>query len=83
MLAKLIQGRAPNRRSSATALVQHLEEIASKSGCQAVGLHTVLETGNVVIFERMGFILESQKPTDLFESETFSTLSEIVMRKDL
>ena len=71
------------RRGVATVLVQRLEEVAAESGCHAVVLHTVLETGNVVIFERMGFVIESRQPTDLFESDAFPILSEVVMRKDL
>ncbi len=67
----------------ATALLQRLEEVAAESGCHAVVLHTVLETGNVTIFERMGFVIESRQLTDLFESDASSTLSEVTMRKDL
>jgi N-acetylglutamate synthase-like GNAT family acetyltransferase len=68
------------RRGVATALVQRLEEVAAESGCHGVVLHTVLETGNVAIFERMGFVIESQQPTGLFESDAFPMLTEVVMR---
>lgn len=71
------------RRGVAAALVQYLEGIAAESGCRAVALQTVLETGNVTVFERMGFVIESQKPTDLFESEAFSSLTEVAMRKEI
>ena len=71
------------RRGVATALVQRLREVAAEFGCHAVVLHTVLETGNVTIFERMGFVIESRQLTDLFESDASSTLSEVAMRKDL
>jgi ribosomal protein S18 acetylase RimI-like enzyme len=72
---------AVRRRGVARALVQHLERIARSCGCTAVGLHTVRETGNVEIFERLGFVVESEGPTDLFESQTFPELSEVVLSK--
>lgn len=67
----------------ATAMVQHLERIGRARGCKAISLNTVRETGNVEVFERMGFEVESQAPTLLFESETASTLYEVVMVKDI
>ena len=48
-----------------------------------MALHTVRETGNVAIFERLGFVVESEKPTALFESDTFAELSEVVMVKEI
>ena len=71
------------RRGVATALIQQLESIGRSCGCTSVLLHTVRETGNVEIFERLGFLVESEEPTTLFQSEKFSALSEVVMRKDL
>lgn len=71
------------RRGVARALVQQLERIGSDSGCSAVTLYTVRETGNVSIFERMGFRVESEEPTRLFESRSHRTLSEVMMRKTL
>ena len=46
-------------------------------------LHTVRETGNVDVFQRLGFLVESEELTTLFESDRFSALSEVVMKKDL
>jgi hypothetical protein len=46
-------------------------------------LHTVRETGNIAVFERLGFVVESEGPSSLFESETFPGLSEAFMKKDL
>jgi hypothetical protein len=46
-------------------------------------LHTVRETGNVTIFRRLGFLVESEESTTLFKSDRFSTLSEVVMRKEV
>jgi ribosomal protein S18 acetylase RimI-like enzyme len=70
-------------RGIATAIVQNLEKIGRLRDCKAMVLHTVRETGNVGIFERMGFEVESQMPTLLFESETASTLHEVVMVKEI
>jgi hypothetical protein len=67
----------------AAALIHQLESIGRSCGCPTVMLHTVRETGNVEIFERLGFLVESEEPTNLFQSETCSALSEVVMRKDL
>jgi GNAT superfamily N-acetyltransferase len=70
-------------RGIASALVEQLERIAVDSGCRSVSLHTVRETGNVAIFEQMGFRVESEAPSLLFESENHRTLSEVAMRKNL
>ena len=43
--------------------------------------HTVRETENVPIFQRLGFAVASEEPTDLFVSERFSELIEVVMLK--
>ena len=48
-----------------------------------MALHTVRETGNVAIFERLGFVVESEEPAALFESDKFPELSEVVMVKEL
>jgi ribosomal protein S18 acetylase RimI-like enzyme len=41
------------------------------------------ETGNVAIFERLGFVVESEGSTDLFQLEAGATAVEVAMRKDL
>jgi GNAT superfamily N-acetyltransferase len=71
------------RRGVAATLIQQLETIGRNCGCTAMVLHTVRETGNVRIFERLGFRTESEEPAELFESVRFPVLSEVVMRKDL
>lgn len=74
---------AHRRRGVARALIRHLETIAARSGCGSVTAHTVRETGNVPIFEKLGFEVESEEPTPLFESERHRTLTEVAMRKRL
>ncbi len=69
------------RRGVARALTNHLEAVARNRGCKALTLYTVRETGNVEIFEHLGFHVESEEPTDLFQSDRFTMLSEVAMRK--
>ena len=71
------------RRGIAAALVQELEAIGRKNDCRALTLWTVRETGNVEIFQRLGFAVEFEEPSRLFESDTFPSLSEVFMRKDV
>lgn len=71
------------RRGVARALIRQLETNGREHGCAAVILHTVRETGNVEVFQRLGFRVDSEGPTDLFRGEASSPLFEVVMRKDL
>jgi len=71
------------RRGIASALLGHLEKIARECGCKSVQLHTVRETGNVAIFECMGFGVVTEAPTALFENDAGTTLHEVLMRKSL
>ena len=72
---------AARRRGVASALVHQLECIARDRACTAMALRTVRETGNVPIFERLGFVVESEELTNLFVSERFAQLSEVLMLK--
>ena len=65
----------------ATALVQEVERIAAATRYASIVLHTVKETGNVRIFERMGYRVESEALTDLFEGIDGRQVSEVVMSK--
>jgi GNAT superfamily N-acetyltransferase len=82
-LSRLGVHPAFRRRGVAAALIRQLEIIGRTGGCIAMVLHTVRETGNVRIFERLGFRVLSEQPTDLFQSDTLPVLSEVVMRKEL
>lgn len=72
---------AARRCGVASALVHQLECIARDRGCTAMALRTVRETGNVPIFERLGFVVESEELTDIFVSERFAQLFEVLMLK--
>lgn len=50
------------RRGVARALIDELTRIARDRGCRALALYTVTKTGNVPLFERLGFQLISEGP---------------------
>jgi len=58
-LAVLPQSR---RRGVARALIQQLAGVARNRGCRALALYTVTKTGNVAIFQRLGFAVVSEQP---------------------
>jgi len=74
---------AVRRRGVATAVIKELERIARKSDCETLALYTVRETGNVKIFERMGFVVKSEEPSRLFESDRYKLLTEVFMSKNV
>src|SRR5438309_9654292 len=43
------------RRGVARALIEELARVARLKGCRALVLYTVTKTGNVSVFERLGF----------------------------
>lgn len=71
------------RRGVAKALVRQLEQIGRECGCTTLTLNTVRQTGNVEVFHRLGFFVESEAPTGLFEGVGNMSLSEVAMRKGL
>jgi GNAT superfamily N-acetyltransferase len=75
--------RECRRRGVARALVQELERIGETTGATALTLYTIRETGNVTVFESLGFSVESEQPTCLFESTSVGDLTEVHMRKRL
>lgn len=61
--------------------MDHLDRVAGDNGCLHLMLRTIRETGNVVVFERLGFAVDSEGTTDLFESDMYAHLVEVVMRR--
>lgn len=49
------------RRGVARMLTEELVRIAGDRGCRALGLHTVTKTGNVPVFEHLGFHVVSEQ----------------------
>lgn len=71
------------RRGVARALIRHLETVALGRGARAMILYTVRETGNVNIFQRLGFKVESEEVSTLFEGVASPRVSEAFMTKSL
>jgi len=71
------------RRGVARALIEELARIASQRGCQSLSLYTVTQTGNVPIFQRLGFKVVSEQPDRYSESVTGESLTESYMVRDV
>jgi GNAT superfamily N-acetyltransferase len=71
------------QRGAARALVEALQEIARRQGLRGLAAHTIRETGNVPVFERLGFHIVSEEPDDYSESDVFPELSDVELWMDL
>lgn len=67
------------RRGIARSLIRNLQIIAADNNLPRVTLWTITQTGNVPIFERLGFRTLRVTPADLFESDSFPQLTEALM----
>ncbi|MCA9097791.1 MAG: GNAT family N-acetyltransferase [Planctomycetaceae bacterium] len=67
------------RRGIARLLIAKLREIGRDRGVSRLTLWTILETGNVPIFEQLGFRVVQVENADLFESDQFEELEEAFM----
>ena len=67
---------AHHRKGVAKALVRQLADIAACSGRTSLRARTIRETGNVEIFERLGFSVISERSDDLFISDLHPSLTE-------
>jgi ribosomal protein S18 acetylase RimI-like enzyme len=65
----------------ARAMLDHLAASAKDHGARRMRLFTVRETGNVAIFSRMGFTVIDEHEDTLFESESYSSLTEVEMER--
>jgi predicted N-acetyltransferase YhbS len=79
-LAVLPQWR---RRGAARNLLETLAIIARQRNCRALALYTVTKTGNVPIFERLGFSLISERPDEYSVSVTGEPLLEAYMERSV
>ena len=50
------------RQGVARALIEELARVAKEKGCGALALYTITKTGNVSIFDRLGFHVVSEQP---------------------
>lgn len=67
------------RKGVARQLVEALFQIGKSLGARRLTAYTVTQTGNPLIFARMGFRVISEEPSEYFESERFETLTETLL----
>jgi ribosomal protein S18 acetylase RimI-like enzyme len=72
-----------HRQGIGRALIGDLCEIGRKLGAARLCLHTVRETGNVLIFERLGFIVVSEQLDDSCESVAGKTVTDVYMERPI
>ena len=71
------------RRGIARALVERLSDLAKDAKLRALSLYTVRKTGNVPMFERLGFLVVGEEPADWAVSVCGDKLSEVFMEKGI
>jgi ribosomal protein S18 acetylase RimI-like enzyme len=72
---------AHQRAGIARALIESLHDRAPLDGVSRLSLFTVKETGNVPIFERLGFSVVSERPDTLAESDVYDQLTDVYMER--
>lgn len=71
------------KQGVAKALIQHIESVAIRDGFKRLTCATVEETGNVPIFEKLGFKITSCVIPEKFESLTGNAIHEVTLEKTL
>ncbi|MBP85705.1 MAG: hypothetical protein CMJ64_03155 [Planctomycetaceae bacterium] len=71
------------RQGIGKELLAELEGVGRWLGAQRLSACTVKETGNPEIFRHMGFIVLSEEPTDLYQSDKFDRLHESYMERPI
>lgn len=64
----------------ARALVNHVADIARRYPLSHMELCTIRETGNVPVFEKMGFAVCDERPSTQFVGATGQSVSEVIMQ---
>lgn len=67
----------------ARAILQAMEGIAQNAGKKQIRASVVTETGNVAIYQRLGFSELATKESQTFISDQFAVIHETVMEKML
>jgi ribosomal protein S18 acetylase RimI-like enzyme len=68
----------------AKELVRYLTERAEDQNIKILSLYTIKETGNVNIFEKMGFKVVRMESADIWaESDVFNCLTDVYMQKEV
>ena len=65
------------QRGVARALVGFLLEFAAEQGLEGIGARTVRETGNVDVFEKLGFRVVSDVKDEYSESDVYRELRDV------
>lgn len=65
------------------ALISRVTEIARKADKQRLLARTIRQTGNVLVFEKLGFVVMAEKPDTLFVSEVYPSLTEVELEMNL
>jgi predicted N-acetyltransferase YhbS len=82
-LVGLAVAPSEQRRGVARALVAHLTVIAHARGCRALALFTIEQTGNVTLFERLGFEVIAKERDLLSISTSGEELVEVYLERSL
>ena len=69
------------KRGVARALMQSANEAAIECGANHLALNTIQETGNVAIFQRLGFIVDTTTEATWCISERFPQLHDVSMNR--
>jgi predicted N-acetyltransferase YhbS len=69
------------RQGVARALIEELASVAKGKGCGTLALYTITKTGNVAIFERLGFHVISEQPDAYSISVDGEPLREACMQR--
>ncbi len=71
------------RQGVARAMIAALADSARGLGLCSLATHTVRETGNVAIFQKLGFHVVSETPDEYYESDKYATLTDVDLRMHL
>jgi GNAT superfamily N-acetyltransferase len=69
------------RRGVARRLVDALADIATGAGATRLSLYTIRETGNVEVFERLGFAVIAESAADDVIGEAHTRLTDVYMER--
>ncbi|WP_111657206.1 GNAT family N-acetyltransferase [Isoalcanivorax indicus] len=67
----------------ARALIEHVADIGQHYPLSHMELCTIRETGNVAVFERMGFSVCDERPSTQFVGAAGQPVSEVIMQRRL
>ena len=69
------------KRGVARALMQSANEAAIECGANELRLNTIQETGNIAIFQRLGFSVDNTTEATWCVSDRFPKLNDVSMRR--